>query len=890
MRTLLIVDDADTRQWLEQTLARRRHETAAVAELDAALAAFDAGPFPVVVLALDAPGTGVADFCRRLRAVAPQGDCTLLAVGREEHPADLPELFTAGVDDYLVVRRDTPRLEERLAAAERRQAAPVAEARERTTPAADALLQAHGELQAIYDRMSDGMIIADAETQRFVRVNPAICRMLGYSEAELLRMGTDSIHPAADMPKVLAAFEAMRRGEAMEVGNLCCLRKDGSTIDVDIAGNHLNYRGRPYIVGFFRDVTERKRAAESLRIQRDLGVALSSCSDLGDALDLILQAACRIPGIDCGGIYLVDEHRDLHLAAHAGVSPEFVAAVRHFPHDSPEARLAEEGCALYEDQPRVTQGTYDSRIAEGLRSVAIIPVKHEGQLIALLNVASYARDGIPVSTRHALETLASRLGGVLARLKARMELLESEEKFQNFVRHSPYGYVETDMAGNIEFVNRRIADILGYAPQDGIGVHFARFMDPTDLPRALANLEALARGVVAEPHEYLYRAKDGSARIIEMTSLQRRKEGRLVGFQSVMLDVTQRKAAEQALREHDAMLRGLFENLPDVVLVVDRDATLRYINRAAPGADPQQLPGSAGFSFLAPESQAAAQRSFAQALATRQVQAVEALDVYGVWWACRLVPLVEDDEVQNVIVICTDVTQQKGAADALAKEQRLLRQLLDLHERDRQVMAYEIHDGFAQQLTAALYSFQAFQGLRGQMPDKAASSFESGMKLLSGSIDETRRLIGGLRPPILDEFGIVAAIEYLTHDCHSRGGPEVEFDYDVSFDRLAPPLETAIFRIVQESLTNVCRHSQSAKARIGFSQADGRVLIDVRDWGVGFDPACVQEGRFGLQGIRERARLLGGRVVITTAPNEGTHVFVELPLIERAPEPEDGEE
>jgi signal transduction histidine kinase len=234
----------------------------------------------------------------------------------------------------------------------------------------------------------------------------------------------------------------------------------------------------------------------------------------------------------------------------------------------------------------------------------------------------------------------------------------------------------------------------------------------------------------------------------------------------------------------------------------------------------------------------------------------------------------------RVLAVGSQGEGELQAAEALRKEQQLLRRLIDLHERDRQLMAYDIHDGFAQQLTAALYNFQAFQRLREEMPEKAASSFESGMELLSRSIDEARRLIAGLRPPILDDFGIVAAIEYLIHDCHTRGGPEVTFDYDVVFDRLAPPLESAIFRIVQEALTNVSRHSRSATATVGLSQTDGRIRVEIRDWGVGFDPAGAQEGRFGLQGIRERARLLDGRTVITTAPNQGTHITVELPLIE----------
>jgi len=91
-------------------------------------------------------------------------------------------------------------------------------------------------------------------------------------------------------------------------------------------------------------------------------------------------------------------------------------------------------------------------------------------------------------------------------------------------------------------------------------------------------------------------------------------------------------------------------------------------------------------------------------------------------------------------------------------------------------------------------------------------------------------------------------------------------------------LESALFRIVQESLTNACRYSRSEKVRVEMSLSGDRVLIDVRDWGIGFDPAQVQEGHFGLRGIRERACLLGGAAAIESSPEQGTHVHVELPL------------
>jgi beta-phosphoglucomutase len=116
------------------------------------------------------------------------------------------------------------------------------------------------------------------------------------------------------------------------------------------------------------------------------------------------------------------------------------------------------------------------------------------------------------------------------------------------------------------------------------------------------------------------------------------------------------------------------------------------------------------------------------------------------------------------------------------------------------------------------------------------------------------------------------------YEQNRAGEAEIEFEHDMGDERLPPPLENAIFRIVQESLTNAARHSRSDKISVALTQRGNHICVDVRDWGIGFDPSSVEERRFGLQGIRERVRLLDGHMAIESAPHEGTHISVELPL------------
>jgi hypothetical protein len=176
--------------------------------------------------------------------------------------------------------------------------------------------------------------------------------------------------------------------------------------------------------------------------------------------------------------------------------------------------------------------------------------------------------------------------------------------------------------------------------------------------------------------------------------------------------------------------------------------------------------------------------------------------------------------------------------------------------------------------------FETFNRLVRAIPAAARHAQAETIRLLDESMAEVRRLIDGLRPPILDEEGVVPAIEHFVHDARNHVGPGIEFHGDVDFDRLEPTLESALLRIVQEGVTNAEKHSRSDRVRVELSQAGPTIRLEIRDWGVGFDPSAATAG-FGLEGIRQRARLHGGEVSIVSAPGQGTCIVVNLPLMER---------
>jgi signal transduction histidine kinase len=200
-----------------------------------------------------------------------------------------------------------------------------------------------------------------------------------------------------------------------------------------------------------------------------------------------------------------------------------------------------------------------------------------------------------------------------------------------------------------------------------------------------------------------------------------------------------------------------------------------------------------------------------------------------------------------------------------------------MYESDRQLVAYEIHDTFVQQVTAAHMNLEVFQHVRTQDAAAAQKALDQALQLLREGIAEARWLISGLRPAMLDELGLAPAVDFLARESQRRTGVNIEWSHQVRFDRLPRPLETALYRIIQESLTNALHHSRSEKVRLAMVQQGGKIRVEVEDWGCGFFRQQVASERYGLQGICERARLFGGRAEIDSVPGRGTRVVVELP-------------
>jgi PAS domain S-box-containing protein len=353
--------------------------------------------------------------------------------------------------------------------------------------------------------------------------------------------------------------------------------------------------------------------------------------------------------------------------------------------------------------------------------------------------------------------------------------------------------------------------------------------------------------------------------------------------------VRQRDRMDVALRESEEKHRGLYEMSRDAVMLLDEhryldcnEATLQVF-RVASKQDFCRLHPA----VLSPSTQPDGRDSLDLALERIRKALREGSHRFewvhrradGEQFPADVVLSPAHFEGRPVLqALVRDQTLLKQAEQALRQEQQSLLRLLHAHDQERKLIAYEIHDGVAQQLVAAIYQCQTAERQADSVADSASTAaLRELQETLRRGLAETRRLISGVRPPILDEFGVVTAVQALIEDTLAHDGPTIEFRHDVRSSRLGPIVENTVYRIIQEGLANACRHSQSPRVLIEITETEQDMEIRVQDFGVGFDQEKTDATRFGLAGIRERTRLLRGTVELQSAEGQGTLLSVRLP-------------
>jgi signal transduction histidine kinase len=314
---------------------------------------------------------------------------------------------------------------------------------------------------------------------------------------------------------------------------------------------------------------------------------------------------------------------------------------------------------------------------------------------------------------------------------------------------------------------------------------------------------------------------------------------------------------------------------------------------------------------------------FEQVLRTKQpilIQNIEQVKVYADqglkdlrpdWQTFLSVPLLAKGDVQGIldlfsldpvafsqeqVAFFTTIGQEVGVViqNARLYEQvrsgrerlRLLsQQILDIQEDERRHIARDLYDQIGQALTALKVNLQSIQRTANGSGIYNNASFEESLNIIDRTIQQVRNLSLELRPSLLDDLGVVAAIRWYVDRQAQRAGFKWDFIADPPEMRLKPDLETTCFRLVQEAITNVVRHAQATMVQIELRQLENELELIIRDDGVGFDVRATQarsgdDPSLGLVGMEERVQLIGGRIEITSSSSDGigTEIRAHLPL------------
>jgi signal transduction histidine kinase len=224
--------------------------------------------------------------------------------------------------------------------------------------------------------------------------------------------------------------------------------------------------------------------------------------------------------------------------------------------------------------------------------------------------------------------------------------------------------------------------------------------------------------------------------------------------------------------------------------------------------------------------------------------------------------------------------------DKLAERERRLQDLVDKllvsQEEERRRVAYELHDGLAQVASSAYQHLQTFASRYRSRSERNRQELEHSLTLAQRVVKEARQVIAGLRPTVLDDFGLASALRLEVERLRSEGW-DIAYDAAPQVERLPSTVETALFRVAQEALTNIRKHAHTTRAYLALYCREQCMCLEVRDWGCGFHTASVtgdaQAGEhIGLLGMQERMSVLGGKIVIDSQPGNGTRITARVPL------------
>ena len=472
---------------------------------------------------------------------------------------------------------------------------------------------------------------------------------------------------------------------------------------------------------------------------------------------------------------------------------------------------------------------------------------------------------------------------ISGRLEAERRLAGSERQYRELVEQSVLGILVLRPPTQISFVNQALCRMTGYQHDELLQLSLTALVMPEDIG-VVRRMQQIREG---ENFGFQCRLRkpEGNPLLVQISA---RRLGNN-NIQMVINDISARAVAEQRFAEERNFALNALNTLPGIFFVANAQGQLLRWNRRLEdvcGYSMEELRHCSYFDLVPPERRAGFASAFTRVLSGMRTEGEAEIFCRG---GARVPYYFVSDRLESqgqacVVGVGVDISERKQAEQRMNKYleelQQLSARLLAVQEEERRGIARELHDEFGQGLTAALMNLKELTAASGSAA--VAGPLRQVSAILTQLTQQVRTLSLNLRPSVLDDLGLLAAVRWYLRERIEPAGLGVRLDADEKLPRLDSVIETTCFRVLQGALTNVLRHAQARQVHVGLHRVDRELRLSVRDDGCGFD---VQRARrdavggksLGLLGMEERVRLAGGSCAISSKPGEGTELRVALP-------------
>jgi PAS domain S-box-containing protein len=745
--------------------------------------------------------------------------------------------------------------------------------------AEQALHDTEVQITAIFENAPDVVVVID-KAGRITKWNPQAEKLFGWNKAEVINtlLSETIIPPQFRESHQKGLRRYIETGESSILGKtieLFAVKKDNTEIDVSLSISPMTIGEEQFFIGFIRDITEKKFLENKLKtFNESLSEQVKEQTrEINEARVLADKLIDSLPGVfyfyDANGKFI---RWNKTFEEVTGYTSEEIAVMHptQFFADDEKEYITERIMGVFE------QGVNDAEANFLTKKGEKIPYYFRAVLIQYKGGPCLLGTGIDIAKRKAAE----------------QQLTFSEYRFRSIIEQFPYPvviynkegeYVQTNEAWEIMWEDKR-ENVKGYNIRK----------DPQMIASGLSvYVEAAYAGEVAisEPYEYdpAMIGQKGKKRWMVMTLYPLKGENEEISEVVLVLhDVTDRKIAEDQLRMSADKYKLLFANNPLPMWMLNLpEYHFTDVNHATLAQYGYSREEFLALSILDLRPQEEAAR-FNSALNTN----IRGVHYAGIWkhkkknGTSMYVDIVTHDFINDGkatrLVLANDVTEKYIADEKLKESFSAIRELTEhlqnIREQERAHMAREIHDELGQLLTVLKMDVSWLKKRVTTTEPAIKEKFTELLEMLDTTVKTVRRIASELRPTLLDDLGLVAAMEWHLEEFEKRSGIAKEFNTSVTEVSIDDSMKIGLFRILQESLTNVARHSQAQKVNVGLEKNNGHIILKITDNGKGFDTSRTTRKTLGLLGMKERTEMMGGEYQITSKPGEGTVVEIKVPV------------